>query len=277
MEWTVFNMLKHRLITALILIPLVLWALFAMNSVEFAIGTAVIALLATWEWAELMGLQNLIAKLGYVILVGVAMLACYWIAWTKYVFLGATLWWIVAIVLVLIYPQTSHVWAGNRLISGAIGLLVLVPTWLALNVLRGNGDRAVWVLFLFVLVWGVDAIAYFVGRRWGQRKLLPRVSPGKTWAGVYGAIIAAVCVSVIGGNLLLSTPIEIFWLIVISLLMVIISIFGDLFESTLKRFRGVKDSGVLLPGHGGVLDRIDSMTAVAPIFVLLVWSLGLLT
>ena len=125
-----------------------------------------------------------------------------------------------------------------------------------------------YVVFLFMLVWIADSGAYFAGRRWGRTKLASHVSPGKTREGVYGALTAALGFAVIGALVLGLGVTQWPLFILICMVTVIFSIIGDLFESMLKRQRGIKDSGSLLPGHGGILDRVDSMTAAAPVFVL---------
>lgn len=149
-----------------------------------------------------------------------------------------------------------------------MGPIVLTPLWTALVALHGNGeDGPSSVLFLMILIWVADSGAYFAGRQWGRNKLAPVISPGKTWEGVYGAVFGAlIC------GLLLAwyrSDIEGFhWLVPVCVITVLMSVVGDLFESVMKRKMDMKDSGTLLPGHGGVLDRIDSLTAAAPVFVL---------
>ena len=154
------------------------------------------------------------------------------------------------------------------------GLCALVPAWLALARLRLGGPRgAEWVLFCLLLVWMADIGAYFAGRRFGRRRLAPEVSPGKTWEGVLGGVAACIPVAV-GGSFWFSVPLGGF--LVLCLAAVACSIVGDLTESLLKRFAGVKDSGTLFPGHGGVMDRIDSLTAAAPVLLLGLTVLGVL-
>jgi phosphatidate cytidylyltransferase len=149
-----------------------------------------------------------------------------------------------------------------------MGFLVLIPCWAALNYLRSLHDGIYTLLFLFALIWGADSAAYFVGRKWGKHKLAPQVSPGKSWQGLCGALVCALFIAAIAGWLS-ETPIQLWWRgAVIAVVTVLFSVMGDLFESMIKRQAGVKDSGQLLPGHGGLLDRIDSLTAAAPIFVL---------
>jgi phosphatidate cytidylyltransferase len=145
-------------------------------------------------------------------------------------------------------------------------MVILVALWVALMGLRGDFGPG-YVLFLLLLIWVADIGAYFAGRHWGQRKLAPVISPGKTWEGVWGATAAALAFALLGAAVLgIGTRWP--WFVAICMVTVGFSIIGDLFESMIKRQRGVKDSGSLLPGHGGVLDRIDSLTAAAPVFLL---------
>lgn len=171
----------------------------------------------------------------------------------------AAVFWIVAAPLWLARGVATQ----HRLALGAAGIVVLLPAGYALAVL---GPRQ--VLAALTLVWVADTAAYFVGRKWGRRKLAPSISPGKTWEGAWGGLAAAVAYAIICGTFLLGT---VGWLALVmaAALLTAISIVGDLFESAAKRQAGVKDSGALLPGHGGIMDRIDSATAVLPVAALL--------
>jgi phosphatidate cytidylyltransferase len=165
------------------------------------------------------------------------------------------------------YPRGSNYWAKSTLMRGIIGVFVLVPCWLALNYIRNQSDGIYALLFLLILIWGADTTAYFVGKKFGRTKLAPQVSPGKTVVGLYAALICTFIIACIA-LLICQIPLR-FWFggILISLITVFFSIIGDLTESMLKRAAKLKDSGQILPGHGGLLDRIDSLTAAAPIFV----------
>ena len=144
----------------------------------------------------------------------------------------------------------------------------MVSTWLALVVLHSRPDQGPhWVLFLLVLVWVADSGAFFAGRQFGRTKLAPKVSPGKTWEGVFGALIACALFAFGYARFLELQGLALTGFILISLVTVLFSVAGDLLESLLKRQHGVKDSGTLIPGHGGILDRIDSLFAAAPIFL----------
>jgi phosphatidate cytidylyltransferase len=155
----------------------------------------------------------------------------------------------------------------NRSATIAVaGVIVLAAPWVAFMALRDEFGPA-YVLFLFLLVWIADIGAYFAGRRWGRRKLAVTISPGKTWEGALGAGMAALMFA-LAGAAVLGVGARWPWFVAICMVTVGFSIVGDLFESMLKRQCGMKDSGTLLPGHGGVLDRVDSLTAAAPIFLL---------
>jgi len=175
------------------------------------------------------------------------------------IFVAATLFWILVAPIWLARGVRSE----HRIGLAAGGFLVLVPAALALVVLRPQN-----VIEVLLLVWIADTAAYFVGRAWGRRKLAPSISPGKTWEGAWGGIAAAIAYAMIGGTFLLGTA---GWLslFLVGVALAVISIVGDLFESAAKRQAGVKDSGALLPGHGGILDRVDSAAAVLPVAALL--------
>jgi phosphatidate cytidylyltransferase len=145
-------------------------------------------------------------------------------------------------------------------------LPVLVGAWVGLCAIRGAEQGGHWLLWLFCLVWGADIGAYFAGRRFGRRKLAPAVSPGKTWEGVLGGALLSLALT--WSALVLTDQWSPVWVPVV-LSLIALSVFGDLFESVLKRQRGVKDSGALLPGHGGLLDRVDALLPVLPVFALL--------
>jgi phosphatidate cytidylyltransferase len=178
----------------------------------------------------------------------------------------ALLWWVFALIWVAIAPARV-----NRTTAAGAGLLVLVPAWLALSRLHALGPEL--LLFLILLVVAADVGAYFAGRSFGRNKLAPRVSPGKTWEGVLGGFVAAAVMAAVG----------VWWFKVdaprfaaLCIIVVVASIIGDLTESLFKRHAGLKDSGTLLPGHGGLLDRVDSITAAAPVFLVGLERLGLL-
>jgi phosphatidate cytidylyltransferase len=190
------------------------------------------------------------------------------------VYLGASLFWLVVVPLWLWRSWLPRA----RWLAALTGLLVLVPTWLALVELRNLGPLL--LLLLMSVVWISDSAAYFAGRRFGRHKLAPSISPGKTWEGVLGAVLAVSLYAALWGlawqayfpQALKSMRFGTFGMLLFLWLLTAIGIYGDLFESALKRQAGVKDSGAMLPGHGGVLDRIDALTAVLPVAALVYLS-----
>lgn len=284
-------MLRQRLLTAAILLPVFIWCVFALSTQHFALVTAFVVLLGAWEWSALMRL-SFAARAAYLALLIAVMLLGAWlitVPLARIVLLAATLlWWVAALVLIGRFQRTGILPAGMRRsddgeglhggwLFGALGMLILVPAWLALVIVHGGLQGSLLVLLLMLLVWGADSGAYVSGRMWGRVRLASRVSPGKTWAGVYGAMVAAVLIAIGAGLWLGLAPFALLALVLLAIVTVLFSIVGDLFESLVKRLAGVKDSGRLLPGHGGVLDRIDSVTAAAPVFVLGLIGQGVLS
>ncbi|HYN79768.1 MAG TPA: phosphatidate cytidylyltransferase [Lamprocystis sp. (in: g-proteobacteria)] len=273
--WARTNSLRQRTLTALILGPAVLGAVLWLPTSAFALFLAVAILLGAWEWAGLTGIEVLSARLGYLAVVGgvvtLLWLAPVWQPWIVWIGAG---WWVIVFVFL---ARVRHIDPRHGLdgASAGVGVLVLGASWAALVNLHGSAATGpALVLFLFLLVWIADSAAYFVGRRWGRAKLAPVLSPGKTRAGVYGALFCAA----VGGILLGFASSRGFEAtlsaVAACMATVAFSIVGDLYESLLKRRRGAKDSGQLLPGHGGMLDRIDSLTAAAPIFMIGILTFG---
>lgn len=259
-------MLKQRLITAAILIPVTLLFLFYASATAFLFVTAAIVLAASWEWAGLMQLRSAISKLFYLLFV-VSCMAALTRAFIPGTIFLAICWWLLALCLVIAYPRGSRVWASSVVVKGMMGLLVLLPCWLALNVIFDGQTGRQSILFLLLLIWGADSAAYFAGKKWGKTKLIPKVSPGKSVQGLSAAVLFAVLfsgvIAITGGvpsGLIVLFPL-------LCVVTVLFSVLGDLFESMLKRAADMKDSGSILPGHGGILDRIDSLTAAAPIYL----------
>ncbi|TBU99424.1 phosphatidate cytidylyltransferase [Phytopseudomonas dryadis] len=267
-------MLKQRIITALILLPVALAGFFLLEGGAFALFIAAVVVLGAWEWARLAGLATQPLRVFYAAVVAVLLFALYAAPpLAPWVLAVGVLWWALATFLVLDYPHSSRYWGGlpGRLL---IGLLILLPAWQGLLVLK-QWPLANWlILAVMALVWVADIGAYFSGKRFGRRKLAPRVSPGKSWEGLIGGLLLSLLLTlVVGvyrdwslGQFLLALP--------GAALVVLVSVVGDLTESMFKRQSGIKDSSNLLPGHGGVLDRIDSLTAAVPLFAALLWLAG---
>jgi len=260
--------LRQRIVTAAILAPLMVAGLFGLDGGGFALFTGSVVALAAWEWATLAGIVRLAPRLGYVAALVVLMVAGWfsgaaYATWPLWLALGG---WLVSLYWVARYPERGHQWRSPTA-RALVGLWVLLPCWVGFVQLRADGLE--WLLYVLLLVWLADIGAYFAGRRFGRRKLAPRVSPGKSWEGVYGGM-AVTALLALGYAAILSLSVgDTLWLVVATVLITLVSVLGDLLESMFKRWRGVKDSGRLLPGHGGILDRIDSLTAAVPLFALL--------
>lgn len=250
-------MLKSRIVTALFLVAGFLALLFLAPPAVAAASFAAVAALAAWEWTGLMKID----RAGRWLYAGFILISCL-AAWNQPDFAFPKLWWISAAFWLALAPAWLYRrWplASNDMLGYATGWVLIVPTWAAMSGLHARGP---WLLLTFMaLVWVADIAAYFTGRAFGRHKLAPAISPGKTWEGVAGAVAAVLIYGFATG---LAVGIGIL------ILLTGVSIVGDLFESMVKREAGVKDSGSLLPGHGGILDRIDSLTAALPLAALLV-------
>ncbi|MFP4146797.1 MAG: phosphatidate cytidylyltransferase [Halorhodospira sp.] len=262
-------MLRTRVVTAAVLGPLLLGAIWLLPTAALALVLAGVAALAAWEWAGLVGLCDRRMQAG-VVAVLLASLIPGWLVSghdpgaQAALYAAAGLWLAVVIWLGLYARRGTPVPAGLGALG--VGWLLLWPTWVALVYLHGQTPwGAFWVTFLLVLVWGADTGAYFAGRAWGRHRLAPRISPAKSWEGVLGGGVVAVLAGSLLVLLLAPEAPGPRFLLGLMVLVIIGSVVGDLFESMLKRQRAVKDSGGILPGHGGILDRIDSLTAAAPL------------
>lgn len=261
-------MLLHRILTAIILIPLFILAVLKLSPQWFLLLTMLLVILGAWEWSGLMEIKSFPKKIIYPIIILTLLPLSLFLSVTN-LLVVSFIWWCSTILLIKNFPESGERFAKSTTARALMGILVLIPCWRAIIFIHAAKNNGPYVLlFLFVLIWGADSAAYFVGRKWGKTKLAPRVSPGKTWEGFYGALVMTLIIALLA--LYFShTPYRI-WIaaILLSLITVIFSVIGDLFESMLKRQANLKDSGVLIPGHGGVLDRIDSLTAAAPVFAL---------
>lgn len=275
-------MLKSRLITALILIPLVVITLFWLSPGAFTCAAFIVCILAAWEWGQLAGYAGKYQRIGVAAFFGLLLLLLWSLLNKQYVgplvyhsiLWCSLIWWGVAFFLVLFYPLSARVWGRSRLLRLILGLLTILPFFCGMLMLRFYQyptdplSGAWWLLYVMLLVWGADTGAYIFGKCFGKHKLMPRVSPGKTWEGCMGGLITAAGMAWLSGVII---PLEIStgFLLACSVPAALASILGDLTESMFKRETGIKDSSRLIPGHGGVLDRIDSLTAAIPVFTCL--------
>lgn len=277
-------MLKQRVITALIITAIFLSALFLLPSGYFAFFMAAVVLIGAYEWAGLSNIHSRILRVIYALVVGGSLLgASWWIGFAgeatpqldlqavqQLLIIGCS-FWALALLLVQGYPSSAILW-GHKILRLLMGLLVLLPTWVSLVYVRQQAEGHWLIILLFLVVAIADTGGYFAGRRFGKHKLAIHVSPGKTWEGFAGGLISNLLLAFIltyGFNL----PIGLVLAVVIPTSLV--SVLGDLLESMVKRHAGVKDSGTILPGHGGILDRVDGVTAGAPVYALALMTSGL--
>lgn len=260
-------MIKYRFITALVLAPLVIVGVLFLPSPWFTLLWGLVIAVAAWEWAGISGLQGWIGRSAFLLALGLPMvLARHWapyaIDWLMYPVLA---WWILVGVALRAQPQRLLAFQFPLVLKLSLGWFLLLAAWILFIWLWRNFGPAQ-ALYLLVLISFADIAAYFIGQRWGFTKLLPEISPGKTVEGLYGALAVATLVALAAALWFRFEPVQIADFVMLSLVTVVVSVCGDLFESLLKRQRGVKDSGSLLPGHGGVLDRIDSLLAGVAVF-----------
>lgn len=265
-------MLKERILTALLLAAALLIVLFFASADVGVVLFGLLLLVAAWEWAGLAGAQRQVQRAAYTLAIA---LLIGWLAWWTPTgrMPVALLWaqlacWALAAMLLPRFP----VRIPGRIVTIA-GLIILPLVWLAFaHILKTRAFGAGWVLFLFLVVAAADVGAYFAGRRFGRVKLAPRVSPGKTWEGLIGGLALVALVGAAGAWWFGVPAVA---LIALALAVAGISVVGDLGVSMLKRNAGLKDTGQFFPGHGGVLDRIDSLLAAIPLFVVgLHWLVG---
>ena len=262
-----------RTITVLIMIPVAIWLILGTSIFTFEVVSAVFCLGAAWEWATLIGVKTKFNRLIYMILMLAALSIVQFIPFIYVLWLGGV-WWLIAIFVLLHYVKTQTK-QQVFFISAVMGFFAIVPCWVGLNSLRSGPRGAEMLLFFFFLLWAIDTGAYLFGMKFGKRKLAPRLSPGKTIEGVVGGLLFMLLFLILGIWILHIPEKHWFPLFIIVIVMMIFSIIGDLFESMLKRKCNVKDSGSIMPGHGGFLDRMDSALAAAPVFALAVLLTGL--
>ncbi len=264
-------MLKKRILTAAVLLPAVVMSILWMPSKIFAVFSGMIFLLALWEWTALAGFSSFVGRVGCFVATPILALALLSVlsilgreVLEKGLFGLVISFWFLALIALFRYPRDGKFWK-SRIVGVFVGCIILLPAWAFLVALQYEDPK--WVLYVLTLIWLADTAAYFSGKHFGKHKLAMKVSPGKTWEGVLGAFLFTLPVVFFAFDYLKPDISRLSWAI-LGLGTVFFAIVGDLFESLFKRFRQVKDSGTLLPGHGGVLDRIDSITSAIPVFVI---------
>jgi phosphatidate cytidylyltransferase len=270
---------KQRLITALILAPIAIAGIFFLSPFYFAFFIGLIICLGAWEWANLAGFSGSMLRVCYAGFIALFLFLSLLLP-AKIVLGVSVLWWVLAAIFIYLYPRNTQYWSAPA-VGLILGILVLVPAWRGLVYLRSGTitissdiNTLLVILFIMLLVWGADVGAYFSGRAWGRRKLAPSVSPGKSWEGVWGGLGVCLLLALAASVLFKFSLEHSISLILMSMLTAVVSVEGDLLESMFKRHRGIKDSSQLLPGHGGILDRIDSLTAAIPVFTFLLIQAG---
>lgn len=272
-------MTKTRVIAALIMAPAAIAAILLLPSQWLAAAAAAVLLIGLWEWLKLSGVDDTLARTILVLLNLVPMVLMVWDRDSSlFLFRVAALagvgWWLLALLWLRFYDFGSSPDSPARALKLLAGTLAVIPAWAALVLIHASSDLGhLWLLTSLAVVWAADSGAYFAGRRFGRHKLAPRISPNKTWEGLAGGLVAGVLVATAFG-LGLGVPAwklvevaQLPWLLLVTVVAVFASVLGDLFESLLKRHAGAKDSGHIIPGHGGVLDRVDGVLAALPVFV----------
>lgn len=278
--------LKQRVITGVIAAAVFVAVVVWLPLFYFQLAMMVMFVVAAWEWANLSGFIKTWQRLVYVVTILVVVFLLQmatqlvflplhfftdprflYLIWIEWLMVIAVLFWSFAFLLVTTYPRCTGL-LSSRAVRAVLGWLVLIPTWAGVVFLKQQHEAGGLILLVVAMIACADIGAYFAGVRFGKHKLAPAVSPGKSWEGVAGGILA---------NILLGLALALYWQMSlaellffaeVAILVVAFSIIGDLFESMIKRCRGVKDSGSILPGHGGVLDRIDGWMAAVPVFTL---------
>lgn len=276
--------LQLRIVTAVILMLGLIALTTLLMPFLFAVAIAGIVLMASWEWSSLIGLQRRNSRILYQVTVFVMLLGAFFLLGvtpgavvidglraSMVLFLGI-IWWLVAFVMLLGYPDNVGQWNDKSRI-GLMGILALLPTWSGIVLLKYLAPQGYLVISLVVMVAAVDIGAFFAGTFFGHRKLAPQLSPNKSWEGVWGGLavcllLGATLIYVLHRYVVPLSLVQTLALLVLCLLVALFAVIGDLVESMLKRNSHIKDSGQLLPGHGGVLDRVDGLIAVTPAYVL---------
>ena len=271
--------MKQRIITALLITPFAIAMLLVVPTPLFVAAIGTLCGIAMWEWTRLAGMRSQAWRALAVMLGVAAMLALYFTSnltlWWIFIVLGC-LAWFGAVVWLRNFTFAASVTRTHIALKLAAGALAILPAFAGLmRIQQTQAMPHTWALYAVFLVWSADTLAYLSGSQWGRVKLAPQISPGKTREGLYGALIGTGVIAAIGGWLLDVRGVTLLLLVIVALISVAFSVVGDLFESLIKRHAGVKDSGNLFPGHGGVCDRLDGVFAALPFFALGKALLGL--
>lgn len=266
-------MLKYRILTAIILIPLLVFIILKLPIYVFEFLLLAIIGLSAWEWANLIPLKGWIRALYVLLIIFIALLVTLIpvIGFVILVMGLLTVFW--ALGAIIRYESSSPPLAFQfSSVRFLVGIFILIPCWLGILILFSSHCYGpLWLIYALAVIFSTDTGAYFVGRLWGRRSLTPKVSPKKTWEGFWGGLVCATIVAILLSFILTLTVNARIGVIILAILMGLISTVGDLLVSLVKRLSGVKDSGMILPGHGGILDRLDSIAAAVILF-----SLGLI-
>lgn len=267
-------MLKQRLLTAVILGGFMIWAIINFSTPQLSLLLAGFTVVGAWEWSRLIALKSMVKRVLYTAVVAALIAILYFFnEQLSSIHFGLLLiscvWWLIGMSWVFRYKGQTGLSKVDTRVGLLVGIVLLLPTWSALTQIHAYSENGSFLLlFLMVLIACADSGAYFSGRALGKNKLAPLVSPGKTIEGVIGGLVLALVCAVLTELIFDIPQLGVMSLLLIVLVVVPFSVVGDLLESLYKRRVGIKDSGIIFPGHGGVLDRIDSLTAAAPIFAL---------
>lgn len=271
-------MTRTRFLAALVMAPVAIAAILMLPTQWMMVLAAVLFLAGLWEWFDLAEIEDTLARTVLLVANLGVMVAIVWASrWSagftlvlfKLASVIGVIWWLLALLWLGRYKFASDHDTHARVFKLAAGALTVIPAWCALAWIHAeepNGHR--WLLTALAIVWAADTGAYFAGRTFGKRKLAPLVSPNKTIEGLIGGVIAGIAVGVVFSLLSGAQSAQLPAVALVALVAVLFSVVGDLFESLLKRHAGVKDSGDLIPGHGGILDRVDGVLAALPVFAL---------
>lgn len=278
-------MLKQRIITALILAPLALCAILFLPIEGFKYAVAAVIVMGAYEWANMSGITARVFKSWFSLFIAFLLFVLIFAIDGEHIWHGkqlnllylaildvAVVWWLFSLFMIIAYPKYSGFWKNSRAIRAVYGVLTLIPTWVAIVSLRtymfetDSFYGASLLFYVLGIVWAADIGAFFVGVKFGKHKLRPEVSPGKTLEGLFGGVTASLAIIAFAAFHYNFEASRIGLHLLIGIITVGVSALGDLNESMIKRCAGMKDSGKILPGHGGIMDRIDSLTAAFPVF-----------